>query len=160
MDFLIETIHKRSGVQSEKAIGTAADNRYFYCTYLDALGGSDTEYLIARAIQFFTPGIPYLYYPGLQEETKTGKDINPSIYINDEAQKAKQPLTQKLVNLIHLRNNHPAFNGKFYVEAPEDNLLEMRWEEKDDWVMLHVDLAYVVAVITGSWLEEEIRYLD
>ena len=126
--------------------------------------------LIARAIQFFAPGIPQVYYTGLLggrndmellEETKVGRDINRHYYTNDEIDKAlEQSLVQKLIKLIRLRNSHQAFNGEFNVEAPEGYLLEMRWEQKEYWIMLHVDLSNCVAVITGSSLEEEIRYMD
>lgn len=34
------------------------------CTYYSALGDNDRAYLLARAIQFFTPGIPQIYYVG------------------------------------------------------------------------------------------------
>nr|UVY99314.1 sucrose phosphorylase [Agrobacterium fabrum] len=50
------------------ATGTAASNLDLYqvnCTYYDALGRNDDDYLIARAIQFFAPGIPQVYYVGL-----------------------------------------------------------------------------------------------
>lgn len=172
IDNLVETIHTKSNGQSKKATGAAANNLDLYqvnCTYLDALGGDETEYLIARAIQFFAPGIPQVYYMGLLggrndmallEETKVGRDINRHYYTNDEIEKAvEQPLVKKLISLIRLRNNHPAFNGEFHVEAPEDNLLEMKWDENENWIMLHVDLSTYVAVITGSGLKEEIRYM-
>ncbi len=156
MGFLIETIHKRSGCQGKKSEGITFDNQDLYqvdCTYLEALGGNITDYVIARAIQFFSPGIPLLYYTVISEGRNnmelTGK-IESTL---------KYPLTQKLFNLIRLRNNHPAFNGEFYIESPEDNLLEMRWENNGHWIMLHADLAYTVAVITGSDLDEEIRYI-
>lgn len=173
IDNLVETIHVKSNGQSKKATGAAANNLDLYqvnCTYLDALGGGETEYLIARAIQFFAPGIPQVYYTGflggrndmaLLEETKVGRDINRHYYTNDEIENAlEQPLVRKLIKLIRLRNNHSAFNGEFHVETPEDNLLEMRWEQVENWIMLHVDLSTSVAVITGSDLKEEIRYMS
>ena len=172
IDSLVETIHKKSNGQSKKATGAAANNLDIYqvnCTFLDALGGGEAEYLISRAIQFFAPGIPQVYYTGLLggrndmellEETKVGRDINRHYYTGDEIKSSlEMPLVIKLINLIRLRNSHPAFNGEFYIEAPEDNLLEMRWEENEHWIMLHVDLSSIIAVITGSGLEEEIRYL-
>ncbi len=172
IDNLVETIHIKSNGQSKKATGAAANNLDLYqvnCTFLDALGGGEAEYLIARAIQFFAPGIPQVYYTGLLggrndmkllEETKVGRDINRHYYTDDEIESAlKQPLVQKLIELIRLRNTHPAFNGEFQVYAPEDNLLEMRWEKNENWIMLHIDLSTSVAVITGSGLKEEIRYM-
>ena len=172
IDNLVETIHGRSNGQSKKATGAAANNLDLYqvnCTFLDALGRNETEYLIARAIQFFAPGIPQVYYTGflgglndmeLLERTKAGRDINRHYYTNEEIDNAlKQPLVRKLIELIRIRNSHPAFNGEFKVDAPEDNLLELRWKQNENWIMLHVDLSSIAASITGSGLKEEIRYM-
>ncbi|MGD9158287.1 MAG: sucrose phosphorylase, partial [Desulfobacteraceae bacterium] len=173
IDNLVETIHVKSNGQSKKATGAAANNLDLYqvnCTFLDALGGRETDYLIARAIQFFAPGIPQVYYTGLLggrndmdllEKTKVGRDINRHYYTKDEIEDAlEQSLVQKLIELIRLRNSHQAFNGEFYIEAPEDYLLEMRWEQNEHRIMLHVDLSNSVAVITGTGLRDEIRYMD
>ena len=65
---LVEGIHVHSGGQSRQATGWAASNVDVYqvnCTYYDALGRDDASFLLARAIQFFTPGIPQVYYVGL-----------------------------------------------------------------------------------------------
>jgi sucrose phosphorylase len=65
-------------------------------TYYSALGNRDEWYLLARAIQFFTPGIPLIYYVGLlagsndltlAEETKVGRNINRHHYSIEEAEK-------------------------------------------------------------------------
>ena len=59
------------------------------CTYYSALGNNDAAYLLARAIQFFAPGIPQVYYVGmlagendleLLENTKEGRNINRHYY--------------------------------------------------------------------------------
>jgi sucrose phosphorylase len=57
------------------------------CTYYSALERNDDSYLAARTIQFFTPGIPQVYYVGLlagendielvEQATRNGRDINP-----------------------------------------------------------------------------------
>ncbi|MBA3873123.1 MAG: sucrose phosphorylase, partial [Anaerolineae bacterium] len=68
IDELVNTIHQRSHDESLKATGSAARNLDLYqvnCTFYDALGGSDSEYLLARALQFFAPGIPQVYYVGM-----------------------------------------------------------------------------------------------
>jgi sucrose phosphorylase len=171
IDALVETIHRKSKGQSKKATGAAANNLDLYqvnCTFLDALVGRKTEYLLARAIQFFAPGIPQVYYVGLLgglndmdllNRTKVGRDINRHYYTSDEIYNAlRQPMVQRLIELIRLRNSHPAFNGEFHVEAPEKHLLKMRWEKDDQWIMLNVDLFMPCASITGSGLKEEIRY--
>ena len=59
IDALVETIHERSRGESRLASGSAASNVDAYqinCTFYDALGRRDDEYLIARAIQCFVPG--------------------------------------------------------------------------------------------------------
>ena len=92
IDNLVETIHQRSRGQSKQATGAAANNLDLYqvnCTFLDALGGRETDYLIARALQFFAPGIPQVYYVGLLggtndmellARTGVGRDINRHYY--------------------------------------------------------------------------------
>src|SRR5438552_2413060 len=93
---LVETIHERSAGQSRKATGAAASNLDLYqvnCTFYDALGRRDDEYLLARAIQFFAPGIPQVYYTGLfggvndmelLARTGVGRDINRHYYTAGE----------------------------------------------------------------------------
>ncbi len=164
---LVETIHKRSNGESKRATGAAANNLDLYqvnCTYLDALGGSEALYLIARAIQFFAPGIPQVYYTGLLggkndmellERTKVGRDINRHYYTEDEIERAlRQPMVKKLIELIRLRNSHPAFNGEFHVEAPEKKLLVINWKKDGHWIKLDVDLLILSASITGSGMQE------
>ena len=59
IDALVETIHERSRGESRQATGGAANNLDLYqvnCTFYDALGRRDAEYLVARAIQCFVPG--------------------------------------------------------------------------------------------------------
>jgi sucrose phosphorylase len=171
IDGLVETIHQQSGGQSRKATGAAANNLDLYqvnCTFLDALGGREADYLIARAIQFFAPGIPQVYYTGLLggrndmdllSRTGVGRDINRHYYTNEEVDNAlKQPLVQRLIELIRLRNTHPAFGGEFHVEAPKKRLLEMRWNRNRHWIKLNLDLSVPAAFITGSDLEEKIEY--
>ena len=61
LDRLVETIHEKCDHQSRQATGTVSSNLDLYqinCTYYDALGRSDRDYLIARAVQFFCPGVP------------------------------------------------------------------------------------------------------
>ena len=68
LDALVERIHANSGGQSREATGAAACNLDLYqvnCTFYDALGRDDAAYLLARAIQFFLPGVPQVYYVGL-----------------------------------------------------------------------------------------------
>ena len=130
IDALVETIHERSQGASRQATGAAASNLDLYqvnCTFYDALGARDPEYLIARALQFFAPGVPQVYYGGLLagsndldllRRTGVGRDINRHYYtpaeLNDQMQR---PVVRSLFELIRFRNTHPAFAGDFHLLA-------------------------------------------
>jgi sucrose phosphorylase len=88
IDNLVETMHANSNNESRQATGAAASNVDLYqvnCTYYNALGAKDFDYLLSRAIQFFAPGVPQVYYGGLfacendmelLAKTNVGRDIN------------------------------------------------------------------------------------
>lgn len=111
------------GANVKKIYNTAAYNNLdiyqVNTTYYSALGDDDKAYLLARAIQFFAPGIPQVYYAGLlagkndialMEKTKNGRDINRHCYGEAEAERElERPVVKKLLELMELRNLHPAF---------------------------------------------------
>lgn len=154
LDALVEIIHEKSGGQSRSATGHAASNLDLYqvnCTYYDALGQNDDEYLIARAIQFFAPGIPQIYYVGLLagandmellEKTMVGREINRHYYSWDEVQEAlTRPVVQNLLRLIQFRNEFPAFQGDFSLITCDDPLLIIRWDTAEAWARLTVNFS-------------------
>jgi sucrose phosphorylase len=152
---LVEQIHTNSQGQSRLATGTAASNIDQYqvnCTFYDALARNDHHYLLARAIQFFAPGVPQVYYVGLLAgendmdllaKSGIGRDINRHYYSPEEVDQALQrPVVQGLFDLIRFRNRHPAFNGTFRLpETDRRSELTMRWDNGDAWALLQVDLA-------------------
>jgi sucrose phosphorylase len=163
IDRLVEGIHARSGGESRQATGAAASNLDLYqvnCTFYDALGRRDDEYLIARAIQFFAPGIPQVYYAGLFAETNdmellartgVGRDINRHYYTAGEVREHLQrPVVRRLLDLIRFRNLHPAFNGKFEVVPSADDRLVLVWREGVEWAQLTIDLPSLTAEISCS----------
>lgn len=115
------------GANVKKIYNTAAYNNLdiyqVNCSYYSALGDNDASYLLARAVQFFAPGIPQVYYVGLLagkndlkllEETKVGRNINRHYYSRDEVeQEVQRAVVQKLIQLMEFRNTHPAFHGSF-----------------------------------------------
>lgn len=120
------------------------------CTYYSALECNDDSYLAARAIQFFAPGIPQVYYVGLLagendlelvERTKNGRDINRHGYDLDEiARDIQKPVVQRLLDLMVFRNTHPAFGGDFTVlDSPEDRLV-LRWARGGDSAEARINL--------------------
>jgi sucrose phosphorylase len=154
LDALVEHIHQASGGQSRQATGAAASNLDLYqvnCTYYDALGRSDRDYLLARAVQFFLPGVPQVYYVGLLaggndmellRQTGVGRDINRHRYSADDLQQALQrPVVQQLIELIRLRNTHPAFQGRFELMDSDERSLHVAWREGPHWARLALDFA-------------------
>lgn len=166
LDALVERIHINSNGQSRQATGTAASNLDLYqvnCTFYDALGRNDHDYLLARAIQFFAPGIPQVYYVGLLAgendmallaKSGVGRDINRHYYRVEEIDQALQrPVIQSLFELIRFRNRHPAFNGSFSVLETRDSGITMRWDNGVDWAILEVDFASGSYSISNSPFE-------
>lgn len=121
-------------------------------TYYSALGNSDNAYLLARAIQFFAPGIPQVYYVGLlagendlalMEATKNGRDINRHYYTVEEiAAETKRDVVSALLELMKLRNKEAAFHldGEMVVELPENHQLKMIRSYEDQQLTLTADL--------------------
>ena len=120
-------------------------------TYYSALGNNDDAYLLARAIQFFAPGIPQIYYVGmlagendleLMERTKNGRDINRHYYSLEEIEvEQERPVVIKLKELMELRNNHPAFNldGDIKIQC-EGSKMRITRSYNADKIVLVADL--------------------
>lgn len=150
----------------EHRLGCSPNFKYFYnpetksyqgrphqynCTYFSALGGNARHYLLARAIQFFTPGIPMVYYVGLFAglndydavlESGSGRDINRHKYTEEEAKEAlQQPVVKTLLDLCKFRNTHQAFMGQVtVVEGLEAHQLEVTWTNGDHSATLRADV--------------------
>lgn len=150
---VIRSIHHNSGGQSLEASGTNAGNLDVYqvnCTFYDALGRDDLTYLMARAIQFFSPGIPQVYYAGLLASenamellklTRVGRDINRPLIDRAEARDAFQkPVVKKLLDLIRLRNRHAAFAGTMKLPTCPGHQLLISWEHAAHQAKLEIDL--------------------
>lgn len=163
IESLVETIHERSNGQSLQATGAAANNLDLYqvnCTYYDALGRCDEEYLIARALQFFAPGVPQVYYAGLLagtndmdllSRTGTGRDINRHYYAQEELEaNLARPVVKALMKVIRFRNAHPAFAGEFRLLPSDDQTICIEWRNLNDWARLQVNLMSTTCAIAHS----------
>lgn len=131
------------GANVKKIYNTAAYNNLdiyqVNCTYYSALGDDDNAYLLARAVQFFAPGIPQVYYVGLLagrndlkllEETKVGRNINRHYYTKEEiAEEVKRPVVERLLKLMQFRNEYPAFGAFFLMEESGENELVIQRKE-------------------------------
>jgi sucrose phosphorylase len=154
LDRLVEDIHTQSRGESARATGAAASNLDLYqvnCTFYDALGRDDRKYLLARAIQFFLPGVPQVYYVGLLagtndmallERTGVGRDINRHCYTRAEIDEAlARPCVQRLFALIRLRNENAAFGGTFELGESADDTLELTWRFGEEVARLTANVA-------------------
>lgn len=147
-----ETVCQATGESSENV-----DNYQINTTYFSALGEDKKYYLIARAIQFFTPGIPQVYYVGWLvgrndreklEETGAGRDLNRHNYTRAEIKKErKRKVVKRLEELMDFRSNYPAFGGKFYLYKSSKHKLEMEWKKKKYFCRLFVNLKNKTAFI-------------
>ena len=128
------------------------------CTYYSALECNDDSYIAARAIHFFAPGIPQIYYVGmlagendieLVERTKNGRDINRHNYTLDEiAQEIERPVVQRLLRLMEFRNTYPAFSGQFVIKEAPDDQLALAWTQAPYHATAHIDLTTYKSTIT------------
>lgn len=160
IDSLVESIHEQCAGESRLATGAAANNVDLYqvnCTYYSALGCDDYRYLLARAIQFFCPGIPQVYYTGLLAlpndmellaESQVGRDINRSyLDLAKVRTHVQKPVVQALLKLIKLRNESNAFNGEFEQVKTKEQYA-MQWSNGHDEACLHIELDTLDAHIT------------
>jgi sucrose phosphorylase len=137
------------------------------CTFYDALKQNDDAYLGARAIQFFTPGIPQVYYVGLVagkndhelvQETGESRDINRHYYTREEwAADLQTSVSQRLLRLMEFRNAYPAFNGVFELHTSPHSELKMVWRDDHSWCQLEANVILNTTVITYLDLETHLE---
>lgn len=164
VDALIQNVSERSAdpilLRSAANFGCVGAIYQLTCTLYDALRQNDDAYIAARAIQFFSPGIPQVYYVGLLagqndlelvESSGEPRDINRHFYSLDDAEAAlDQPVAQRLLNLMTLRTTHPAFQGKFALHYSNDSSLEVEWRLAEQYCCVMIDLNFNTTTITYS----------
>jgi sucrose phosphorylase len=132
------------------------------CAYYSMLECNNDAYLVARAIQFFAPGVPQVYYVGLlagendEEGVKRsgeGREINRHNFSIEEIDQAVQrDVVQRLLKLIRFRNGYPAFNGEFKVLDSAQDEVRLSWQKDDKICTLNIDLKTSKSVI--EYLDE------
>lgn len=141
------------GANVKKVYNTAAYNNLdiyqVNCAFYSALGDDDASYLLARAVQFFAPGIPQIYYVGLLagkndikllEETKVGRNINRHYYTCEEVDReVNRPVVASLIKLMEFRNSHPAFDGDIEILESGANELKIKWINGREYALLEAD---------------------
>jgi sucrose phosphorylase len=121
------------------------------CTYYAALGCDDERYLAARAIQLFARGVPQVYYVGLLaggndddavRRTGDGRAVNRHDFDAAEIATAlDRPVVRRLIDLIRLRNTHPAFDGDLESVRAEGPSLQLVWRNGGSTLSVDVDVA-------------------
>lgn len=140
--------------------GKKAKRYQLGCTYYDACGSDDRAYLLARAVQLFTPGIPQIYYVGFLagsndiEALKRGEEprsINRHTYTEAEiAEAARRSVVRQLMQLIRFRNDCPAFGGDIQVSHSDDGRLQVLWRCGNDTARLDADFSTKTFTITEN----------
>jgi sucrose 6(F)-phosphate phosphorylase len=150
---LVDLVECRGG-NANRILSTAHDDgvgvHQLNCTYYSALDCDDERYVTARAIQLFARGIPQVYYVGLLAgendvaavaRSGDGRAINRHDFPGAEISEAlDRPVVRRLLDLVRLRNEHPAFDGALEVASDHDGQLELSWRNGDATCSLEVDL--------------------
>ena len=118
-------------------------------TFYSLLNCDNDAYAAARAIQFFTPGVPQVYYVGLlagendvagSKGSIDGREINRHNFTIEEIEKAmEKPVVKRLLKLIRFRNEYQAFNGTFKVSSSSQSTLSLSWQLNEKMCWLEID---------------------
>lgn len=160
---LVRSVHDNSRGTSRLATGAGASNLDLYqvnCTFFDALARDPSRYLLARAVQLFTPGTPQVYYVGLLAgsndvelfgRTGVGRDVNRHCYSRAEIEdRLREPVVRAQLSLLKLRARHPAFAGHFAFEVSGDRI-ELRWRHGGTELYLEADFGRATFIIGGTF---------
>ena len=123
---------------------------------------NDTAYVIMRAVQFFLPGEPQVYYVGLFngmddkelfEKTGQGRDVNRHNYTPAEISKAlESEVTQAIIALARVRK-HPAFQGDFSWQVLAEDSMKLSWVNGADSLSLSFSLKNPSFAIEGTQIK-------
>ena len=122
----------------------------------------DMAYVLARAVQFFLPGEPQIYYVGLLngmddrelfEQTGQGRDVNRHSYTPEEIEQAlKTDVTRAILGLVRLRK-HSVFEGAFSWKQLSQNSMLLSWQDGSAKLELEFKLP-------GTTAEFEVRLIE
>lgn len=154
IDDLINTILNRGG-KVKNLYGADGKKISYYqinATYFSALGESEKKLLLARAIQLFMPGIPQIWYLDLFAGTndyeaveRAGegghKEINrTNLSIEYVQNKLNDPIVLKQLEMVKVRNQSDAFNGKVEFNKCADNQIDITWSNGNTFANLEANL--------------------
>jgi sucrose phosphorylase len=131
-------------------------NMYYQvnATFYSALGDDDKKLLFARALQMFMPGKPQVWYLDLfagkndHEAVKRAgegghKEINrTNLSAKDVEEGLKRPVVKEQLELLRLRNTHPAFGFDSKLDIDKNgSVLKLTWSNGNDRISLEADFA-------------------
>ncbi len=149
---LIDTVVSRGGYVKDLH---GAKNVYYQvnATYYSALGEDDKKMELARAIQMFMPGKPQIWYLDLfvgvndHEAVKRAgegghKEINrTNLSLKEVSARLQKPVVQKQLELMRLRNTHPAFvKDATMTFVSEGEKIAITWTAENASVTLKANL--------------------
>ena len=152
IDGLIDTLVSRGGLVKN----LHGQKKMYYqvnATYFSALGEDERKMELARAIQLFMPGKPQIWYLDLfagkndHEAVKRAgegghKEINRTNLSLEDAERAlERDIFKKQLELLKLRNTHPAFGFDSDFEMIcEGSRIKMTFKKNNDTITLDADL--------------------
>ena len=152
IDGLIDTLVSRGGLVKN----LHGQKKMYYqvnATYFSALGEDERKMELARAIQLFMPGKPQIWYLDLfagkndHEAVKRAgegghKEINRTNLSLEDAERAlERDIVKKQLELLKLRNTHPAFGFDSDFEMIcEGSRIKMTFKKNNDTITLDADL--------------------
>ena len=136
----------------------AGDVHQLNCTYYSALGDDDERYLAARAIQLFARGFrrsttsacwpARTTMPRWSARGRAARSTATTTPGTRSTGALQLSVVRRFVDLVRLRNTHPAFVGDLLVDAANDHSIRLRWQANDDALVLDVDFEEGTAVVT------------
>lgn len=158
-DLVVERGGNVNHILSDAHADGGVDVHQLNTTYYSALGCDDDRHVLARAIQLFAPGIPQVYYVGLLAgendlaavaATGDGRAVNRHDYSLEEVEAALgRPVVRRVLDLVRLRKEHPAFGGQLDVTS-DGSSLRMTWRNGSDCCELEANVAAGTGRISAS----------
>ena len=122
--------------------------------------------MISRAVQFFLPGEPQVYYVGLFNgmddvelfnKTGQGRDVNRHNYTPAELQVAlQQPVTRAILGLARLRKLSIFETGSFSWSVLGDDSLRLQWVGAGESAGETLSLEFKTTVGAASFVIEHV----
>ena len=126
----------------------------------------DVAYVISRAVQFFLPGEPQVYYVGLFNgmddvelfnKTGQGRDVNRHNYTPAELQVAlQQPVTRAILGLARLRKLSIFETGSFSWSVLGDDSMRLQWVGAGESAGETLSLEFKTTVGAASFVIEHV----